>query len=363
MLDQLTIIIITYKRYGFLKRLLIFFSLYQSKAQFLILDSSPEDPEDQELIKLLSQDNVNWIRYDSDIFFAHKIANGCEYINTDYAVLCADDDFLIPRALERCIDFLSEHQDYSSAHGLYFNHSSYEKTRSNNFRVDPLYEQGRSSEEKTSAERVTSYLGGITCNYPMYAVQRTPRFRTIWHETKQYVSDQGLSELFPCCLSFVYGKMKILPVFYSSREPNNYVGWYDEKSQAIVYSKEKIERAIKGLSKHLSEVDDLSLEEAENFSVGAFQDYLNRLGIKMKRHKHNKSQVLISFLKRIKEKLRIRTRLKGWMYYFFYQGCHPSIYPDYIEDFKKVKKAVLSAGLTFEELNLARRKIFYKESA
>jgi glycosyltransferase domain-containing protein len=360
MLNQLTIIIITYKRYGFLKRLLIFFSSYQLKAKILVLDSSPDHPKDERLIELLSHKNLSWKKYDSDIFFAHKIAEGCKHIQTEYAVLCAVDDFLIPHALERCIDFLSEHQDYASAHGLYFNHSSYEKTRSNNFRIDPLYEQGQSSEEKTSAERVTAYLGGKTRNYPMYAVHRSSTFRLIWSETKKYVSDEGLSELFPCCLSFSYGKMKIIPMFYNSREPNNY-DWYTIDTQSEwynkIYSKDKLKHAVIGLSKHLSKLDRLSLEEAENVSQNSFQDYLKRATQNLNYQKSFKNKLSFLFLNRFKQKLRIPRRILGWIYLICYQGCHPSIYPEHLDDFKRVRGAVLSAGLNSEELNKSRKEL------
>ena len=359
MLNQLTIIIITYKRYSFLKRLLIFFSSYQSKAQFLVLDSSPNYPEDQELLNLLSQDNVNWKRYDSDIFFAHKIAEAV------YAVLCADDDFLIPPALETCINFLIEHPDYSSAHGLYYNHIKgiFEKARKHCFRIGLLYAQGRSSEEQTSTERVMAYLGGKTRSYPMYAVHRASIFRLIWSETKKYVSDEGLSELFPCCLSFSYGKMKILPLFYNSREPNNF-NWYTTDTQSEwhnrIYSEDKLKHAIIGLSKHLSKLDRLSLEESESVAQDAFQSYLNGFAqsLKKKSLKANEDLNIFPSWDRVKQKLKnYHNLIIGFLNYLRYQGCHVSIYPKYFDDFKKVRKAVLSINTTFEELNQSRKEL------
>ena len=65
---------------------------------------------------------------------------------------------------------------------------------------------------------------------------------------------------------------------------------------------------------------------------------------------------------RLKHYLRPRTRLRQLIRGLksrkendINQGCHPSIRPDYVEDFEKVKKAVLSAKLTFEHLNEARK--------
>ena len=74
--------------------------------------------------------------------------------------------------------------------------------------------------------------------------------------------------------------MKILPVFYSSREPNNFT-WYDENRFAEMFSIEKINRAVIGLGKHLSKIDDLLKEESERLARDAFQKYLRNVEKKL----------------------------------------------------------------------------------
>jgi glycosyltransferase domain-containing protein len=352
-LNRLTIIIITYRRYPFLKRLLKFYETYQSEARFLVLDSSSDYPEDPELKELLSRDHVTWKRFDSTTFFAQKISEGCKHIETEYAVLCADDDFLIPTALTACINFLAEHMDYASTLGLDFLHSGGPEVRTGFFRITPL-SKGSSSEEKTALERIQSYLSGKTGRYPMYAVHRTSTFCNIWNETTKYVTDWGLSELFPCSLSFAFGKMKILPVFYVSREPNSY-NWYDERKFNDMFSDEKLGSAVTGLSKYLSKKDGLSQVEAESLSRYAIDTYLKRARKKQQKLKSIKDSCYTQYFVKVRHKLRIRTRAVGLMHYLRYNGCHPSIYPEYLEDFKRVKNAVLSANLTEEELNESRK--------
>ena len=354
MLKELTIVIITYKRYPFLKRLLEFFFSYQSDAQFLILDSSPDYPDDYELKDLLVSDRVCWQRFDSSIFFAEKIAEGCRYIKTDYAVLCADDDFLIPPALSECVRFLSQHSDYASAHGFHFIHNKENIVGRKSLCLSRLYQNGRSSEEKTAAERIAAYLNGTTGCYPLYAVHRTSAFCIIWNETREYVTDWGLSELFPCSLSFMFGRMKVLSVFYSSREPNS-LSWTDENRIAEMYSTEKIERSVIGIGKHLGRVDHTSVESAEKIVRSAFQSYLNIVRKKRKLNRRKWNRSFPKVLSALRQKLRIRTFVTSFLYQLFYQGCHPSIYPDSLSDYIKVKNAVLTAGLTADELNKARK--------
>jgi glycosyltransferase domain-containing protein len=346
MTDQLTIVIITYNRYPFLLRLLNFYDMYPQTFQILILDSSSDVMDHQELKGYFTQKHITHKKFDSKIFFIDKIARGCEQIKTGYAVLCADDDFLNPTALVPCVEFLAVNKDYASAHGLYFNHSNGEKTRRSTFTIGPL-NKAHSSDNKTATKRVLAYLSGKTGSYPMYAIHRRETFELIWSESVKYVSDWGLSELFPCCLSFAYGNMKVLPIFYASREPNNFT-WYDEERHKKMYSDEKLEKAVDGLSKHLSNVDKISLDDARNFALDAFNVYLNRAFTKTASHKNNK------FLKAwmsLRRKVGIRTRLR----LLFLGGCHSSIYPKYLADYNNLKQAVVSSDIPKDELNKSRK--------
>ncbi|SVC37628.1 uncharacterized protein METZ01_LOCUS290482, partial [marine metagenome] len=129
---------------------------------------------------LLSHENVEWKKYDQNIFFPEKIALGCQYIETEYAVLSADDDFLILTSLELCTDFLGKHSNYSSAQGLFFTHRVSQGFIKKTFWLISLYSTKASSlEEKTGANRITKYLHGESLYYPFYAVHSTNIFRLI----------------------------------------------------------------------------------------------------------------------------------------------------------------------------------------
>jgi glycosyltransferase domain-containing protein len=309
------------------------------------LDSS-SNVLDDEVKPYLDRKTVSYKKYDSSIFFANKISDGCQSITTPYAVLCADDDFLIPAGILESRSFLQENQDYASAHGMYFIHTSSDEVQNNGFSIGPLYQNGSSSEQDSTEKRLYAYLSGATGYYPMYAVHRADLFKKIWIETTKYVFDWGLSELFPCALSFIYGKMKVLPVFYESREPNTYT-WYDENRHRGMYSEEKLDKAVAGIAKHLSLVEGIPDKDATQIAESAFQGYLERVELKMA----NRSNGSTSTWLRLRQKVRFRTRLRQ----MFWQGCYPSIYPEYFDDYLKVKEAVLSANLTQEELNVARR--------
>ena len=88
------------------------------------------------------------------------------------------------------------------------------------------------------------------------------------------LSIKVLSELFPSCMSFAYGKMKVLPVFYCSKEPNNYTAWEDKETLQEVYSEEKTTMAVTGLAPHLVKLDCLQLENAKSQLKDAFKIYV-----------------------------------------------------------------------------------------
>ena len=221
MLSKTTLVIPTYNRHPFLLRFLQFYSLYDYKFEFLILDSSSDKITNNVLLDYIKKDNVEYKKYNQEIFIVDKIADGVGYIDTPFAVLCADDDFIIPTGIVESQNFLLENKNYVSAHGLYFNHTSADDVQKKGFTIVPLYQKGGSSEQDSATKRLNAYLSGPISNV-FYAVHRTELLQLIWTETKTFVSDWGLAELFPCSLSFIYGKMKVLPIFYSSREPNTY---------------------------------------------------------------------------------------------------------------------------------------------
>ena len=207
--QDITIVIPTYNRYSFLLRLLKYYDKYDHHFHYLILDSSSDELH-SDVKPYLEIKNVMYKKYDASIFFAHKIADGCQSITTPFAVLCADDDFLIPIGILASRNFLMENVDYTSAHGFYFIHSNAEDTKKKRFTNNLLYEDDRLVKQDSATERIDAYLSG-SISHVFYAVHRTELFQLIWTETKTYVSDWGLSELFPSCMSFVYGKMKKLP--------------------------------------------------------------------------------------------------------------------------------------------------------
>jgi len=361
MLDKITIVIPTYNRYPFLLRLLQFYSSYNLVIKFLILDSTPKYPKDKRLQKILSMKNIQWKRYDPDIFFVDKIARGSKFIETEYAVLCADDDFIIPSTLRSCIEFLNTHQDYSSAHGLYFSHPNSDYLKNKSFTL--WFSDGHSISDNSPIERLKAYLCRVNGKgyVPHYSVHRSNQFKLIWTETNNYVSDWGLSELFPCCMSLIYGKMKVLREFYASREKNNY-HFIDNVKVNNMFSKMKLEKSIEGLTNNLTSQYDIKSNQAELFlkdSLGVIIERVRQRYIDISANTFNNriDDENDSTLRIVKNFLRPRSRLKKIFNYYdnvYNNNCPQNLRKDYFNDYLKVRDAVILTRLTSDELNISR---------
>ncbi len=338
---EITIVIMTHNRYNFLSRLLKFYDEYSEKFNFLILDSSSQIPE-KSILKYFKRDNVEYHKFDSNIFYATKVAEGSIHIKTKYAVCCADDDFLIPSGIINSKEYLEKNPNYASAHGLYFNHTSpNDISIFRRFNFTALFQEGKSSEEESGLKRITSYFGGITKSYPMYAVHRTELFKKVWLETNEYAPSWGLSEYFLNAISLAYGKMKVLPIFYSSREPNSYV-WMNKDKHSKIYTSSKVNKTIEGLSKSIQSIDKISSSNAREIIKDAIQKRLDGYWF-LTTKKRKKS--LLSFFK---SKLALQNRFKNLL---GLNALDKKFYKDYI----LVKKAVIDAGDLREELNKIRK--------
>jgi len=353
LLQNITIIIPTYYRFKFLKRILNFYFLYNTDMHILIVDSTPNNlQKDNELLKLLKKNNVSYFQYDENTQFSNKIYNGLKNVKTKYAVLCADDDFLIPHGLKECIKFLEINDDYSSSQGFYFNHFLASES---SFFMSNLYHLSKSLKKDTARER---FLDGFVYNKqginPHYAVHRTKELLFIWKETTKFAIGSGYTEFFPCALSFIYGKMKLLPYFYGSREKNSLI-WYTDDQYVRMHSEYNTNKVIEGITKHLSIVDNISLKEAYNF----FDNYSfdPRPDI-LKNKPKNKILNYYSFYNKIINfffnKIIYRLSIKYILNYFFNiaKGCPIKIYPKGFNDYNKIKLSVISANCLIEDLNV-----------
>lgn len=108
-LNKLTIVIISYNRQKYLKRIIKFWSNY--KVNILIIDGSLNKLEDD----FTNHKNLTYIHSQKSLY--ERYLNSVDFIKTEFVILACDDEFYLPSALRSCINFLLSNTSYSSCGG------------------------------------------------------------------------------------------------------------------------------------------------------------------------------------------------------------------------------------------------------
>lgn len=293
-LNKITIIVPTFNRPLFLLRLLKFYKSYGFSMKMLILDSSSDVLGQDELQDLLTNKKISYQKFNPDIYISqvHKITKGLKNILTPYSVVCADDDFIVPSAIEKCVVFLEKNPDYSVVQGLYCRHSL--KRRKNGkvkFDWVPAYYNAKSLTSDNPSERLKFHLSNY--NTPtFYGVHRTNTLRFLHRESLKTAFHGRMSEVLLTALTLIYGKMKILPIFYSSREPGTSSTEQTFKVLPYYYSrwpsflaedsyKLEYKKAVACLAKNFQKQTNFNINKSTEIAKEAFDGYLNPLRLRI----------------------------------------------------------------------------------
>lgn len=111
-LDRLTIVIPTYKRGAYIKRAMEYWAA--TPVHLLVLDGSEKPVENAEYLQ--SSERVSYVH--APIPIEERLGNSVSLVETEYAALISDDEFFLLSTLEKCVEFLDTHRDYSACKGL-----------------------------------------------------------------------------------------------------------------------------------------------------------------------------------------------------------------------------------------------------
>lgn len=277
-----SILIPTFNRPVYLKRLLAYYDDYESTFNIVIADSSSDDIRklNAETISSFSNLNVQYLEYSSEIHLFHKIADALNHVNTKYCVICADDDFITPNGIKQAVDFLEKNRDFTIAHGNGIRFwSKTGKGNKQRFSWGPRFNFVPSITLPDPSSRLTYHLSNRGPTF--YDVHRTDLLKLILEETVKFTSDWRFGELLPSVLTLIYGKMKYLEVFYAARGP----GLTARTSKPLIdfirdgtYD-EKYRRFRECLSIHLSKQSQLDIEESRKVIDNAWSGYMKRVHV------------------------------------------------------------------------------------
>ncbi|HCE45328.1 MAG TPA: hypothetical protein DET40_17450 [Lentisphaeria bacterium] len=266
MATDVTIVIPTYnQRYKDLRRLLEYYNYYDGLV-FVADSSSSPYPYNYDLEK------VKYFHL-PELGYYEKIIYVLNLVNTEFVVLCADDDFIVPKGIQTAVSFLKLNSEYSVAKGKQICF------------LDDMSEKGKyvwresdwdcySIEDPSPSKRLFMHLSSYK-SATFYAVHRTNLMRDIFRLSFDNSDDYLFGEYILSLLAIIRGKYKIFDQLYAIRtshptsNPHSFYkfimnGTFDEK-----YKKFR-----KVLSKELVNSEDISLPTAEKLIDSALAEYL-----------------------------------------------------------------------------------------
>jgi glycosyltransferase domain-containing protein len=197
-----------------------------------------------------------------------------ELASTPYAVYIADDDFLVPNGLNQSITFLENHPEYIAAHGIGINFRLRSQGPYGKFLNCSPYSLP-SVEADTASQRIRDHLKNYSVT--LFCVHRTEDWKKIFRGDILQDNKPFRSELLPCCLSVIYGKVKQLDSLYLIRQSHsarylfpNINDWIRSPGWQSSY---QIFRDF--LAKEISKKDKISITEATTIVEEAFETYLD----------------------------------------------------------------------------------------
>lgn len=282
---MISLVIPTINRPDFIKKYLQFLNLQGFQGEVLIGDSSSLD---------LFNETSNFIKKNSFCFRVRHasypnrmhfevIQELIEFIQYEFCMYICDDDFLLNSTLLKCVEFLNENPDYTSAGGR-----ALMLDVDDSWKILSIRDYSLSSLEESSP---INRLRILANNYEVvaYSLSRTADFIKRWPKSNDFFEKGIVVETHPCFSAAAQGKIKILQDLFVIRTnherrillPNfeeTIAGEYWESS--VNYSINELTSIIKE-----QERDKVPEEDIRDECSNIWQEHIEmkRLGFSQKR--------------------------------------------------------------------------------
>ena len=271
---MLTLLIPTMNRADFVIRLIDYYARLDYQHYIFIGDSSNQQQAEQIKKAIADWSGKLKIKYfpcpeqDNYACFKHLLSA----VETPYAAYCADDDFLVPQTMVKCVAFLAEHPDYIAAHGEGILISLKQNGPYGNIQSASSYRQP-ALESDSSAVRLSELLSkyGVI----QFSVFQTAAWRFMY-QSEDVPDRRFRDELLVCSLGAVYGKIKQIEGLYLIRQTHSqryllpgWFKWITSSDWLPSYNRFK-----EILAAELKNRESLNNDQADQFIDEAFINYL-----------------------------------------------------------------------------------------
>ncbi len=217
----LTLVIPTRNRPRFLSKVLRYYAKMESPYPLIIGDASdPSAAAENERVIATFEDRlpITYVRQAPGITTVTSTIDLLARVDSRYTAWCGDDDYMVPRQLQKCADFLEGHPDYGLACGdaaeVFVETSSSDDT----FTVAKIIRGAHKSAEATLPSRRLLEWCRPNIGKNTFSVQRTSDMRYSWNKASEIGLDSKsyapLHELTVNLMSLLQGKEMHLEGLY-----------------------------------------------------------------------------------------------------------------------------------------------------
>lgn len=257
-MGKFTLIILEHNTDSYLKRSISYYE--KLNAPIIIADSSSTKKDWH-----FPSDNFSYFHF-PQLSFPEKMEQVINLVNTPYVVMCANDDFILPDSINKCIDFLEVNQDYSVAQGKIIRF--YNKKYLNNIRFELMYDGDFSNESDNFKDRLKKIFNPYKTTF--YGIHRTALLKNTVKDISKKINNAFLTEYIVTISHVLNGKYKDLPFLYQIREHSENSGDKTTANLDTILTDEKF-------NKELLYFYDLTYKNSSVYSKINFEEYTDEI--------------------------------------------------------------------------------------
>ena len=215
-----SVVIPTFEGTPFLERTLDYFRDLAFKGRIVLADNS--SGEHRKFVATCGDKypalKLEVLAYPENIRFLDKMTAALEKIDSQFVLLHAHDDFMVPAGVEQCVDFLARNPGYTVARGriAMFALARNPDDASGQVAVSLLPHPMRGYEQPDAVERLLAHIERYASTF--YSVHRRESllesFRLTQRATQNVIFFQYLSS----CIAAVQGKIRCLDQLFYVRQ-------------------------------------------------------------------------------------------------------------------------------------------------
>ena len=255
----------------------------------------PECNENKNIVEYYSDTlDINYQAYNYDIPTVIKLIKTLNDVDSKFAVICADKDFLIPKGIEKAVIFLENNPDYSIAHGVNgIIRVQNELLNSQHQRIITMSESQSTVNDNNALIRLKNHFRNYEATF--YSVHQTNDLLNNMQKAASLNSSGRFEELLSSGLSLIQGKAKCLDILYHIRQYKPNLSTAKKYTWNSVIKADDFEFQCKMVVDCLSEEIDsntgISQGEARSVVKEAFDIYMAPIKEIFNKYQEFKSQL------------------------------------------------------------------------